>query len=263
MTEEKEYYGFIYLTTNNIDNKKYIGQKNYDSQGKWKRYLGSGIHLKRAIDKYGRENFSREIIEECKTKEELDRREIYWINTYNAVKDDNFYNIAHGGDGGYTLEGIDENQRKEIIKKRGKTIKQVCKKGEDSNLSKLTEENVLHIIERLLKNEFCSDIAKDYDISVETIYNIRDHKSWNHLTNELQFNKNSEHSRSCTTKKAVYQYDLDGNYIAEYESAAEAGRHVGIHSSKIGSVCSGKRKTAKKYIWSHEKYNNIFLKNYS
>ena len=60
---ENEYYGFIYITTNNINGKKYIGQKKYDKEGKWKTYLGSGIILNRAIKKYGAENFSKEIIE--------------------------------------------------------------------------------------------------------------------------------------------------------------------------------------------------------
>lgn len=61
-------YGFIYITTNHINGKKYIGQKNYDKNGRWKEYLGSGIILKQAIQKYGVDNFSKEIIEECETK---------------------------------------------------------------------------------------------------------------------------------------------------------------------------------------------------
>ena len=72
-------YGFIYITTNHVNGKKYIGQKKYDDKGKWKDYLGSGKHLKNAINKYGRENFSKEIIEECETKELLNEREKYWI----------------------------------------------------------------------------------------------------------------------------------------------------------------------------------------
>ena len=71
---EKDMYGFVYITTNHINGKKYIGQKRYDKANKWKSYLGSGIHLKRAINKYGSENFSKEIIEDCKTKERLDER---------------------------------------------------------------------------------------------------------------------------------------------------------------------------------------------
>lgn len=39
-------YGFIYETTNNINNMKYIGKKIYDKNGYWKTYLGSGIYLK-------------------------------------------------------------------------------------------------------------------------------------------------------------------------------------------------------------------------
>lgn len=61
--------------------------------------MGSGITLKNAIEKYGKENFKKEIIEECSSKEELDKREIYWINYYNAVQSTQFYNISKGGDG--------------------------------------------------------------------------------------------------------------------------------------------------------------------
>ena len=39
--ELKNYpYGFIYLTTNHFNDKKYIGQKKFDSN--WKNYFGSG-----------------------------------------------------------------------------------------------------------------------------------------------------------------------------------------------------------------------------
>ena len=72
-------YGFIYITTNLINGKRYIGQKKYDKEGTWKNYLGSGTYLKRAIEKYGKDNFSKEIVEECESKEKLDEREIYLI----------------------------------------------------------------------------------------------------------------------------------------------------------------------------------------
>ena len=63
MTNDKEYYGFIYLTTNKVNGMKYVGQKTYDKRGNWKTYLGSGVYLKRAISKYGKDNFSRQILE--------------------------------------------------------------------------------------------------------------------------------------------------------------------------------------------------------
>lgn len=93
-----ENYGFIYITTNHINGKKYIGKKKHDSHEN--TYLGSGTAIMAAIEKYGKENFSKEIIEECKTKQELAEREKYWISYYHAVEDRMYYNIASGGEGG-------------------------------------------------------------------------------------------------------------------------------------------------------------------
>lgn len=92
----------IYITTNLINQKKYIGQhKKSKNQYKDKYYLGSGTLLKKAIEKYGSKNFKREILEECETQEEANSLEKYYIKQYNAVEDPNFYNLSPGGqDGG-------------------------------------------------------------------------------------------------------------------------------------------------------------------
>jgi hypothetical protein len=57
---------FVYITTNLINGKKYLGKHN----GKHEGYLGSGTILKTAIKKYGKENFKREIIKECSSDKE-------------------------------------------------------------------------------------------------------------------------------------------------------------------------------------------------
>ena len=87
-------YGFIYITTNLINGKQYIGQHKGDGNDK---YLGSGEQITRAIKKYGRENFKREILCFAKTREELNDLEIKYIEKYNAVESEMFYNIANGG----------------------------------------------------------------------------------------------------------------------------------------------------------------------
>jgi len=92
-------YGFIYCTRNLINNKKYIGQHKYCGKID-KYYLGSGIALNNSIKKYGRKNFKREIICECETLEELNNKEIYYINLLDAVNSKEFYNLALGGNGG-------------------------------------------------------------------------------------------------------------------------------------------------------------------
>ena len=129
-------YGFVYITTNHVNGKQYIGQRKYDKQGKWKEYLGSGVVLSKAIKKYGLENFSKEIIENCKTKEELNAREKFWINYFNAVNSDNFYNIAKGGDGGNTLAGYTEQQLEEHSKILSNALKGVINQGINNPKSK-------------------------------------------------------------------------------------------------------------------------------
>jgi hypothetical protein len=73
---------------------KYIGQRKF---GKREPYLGSGKIIKQAIKKYGIKNFSKQILCRCRTKETLDKKEIYYIKLYNAVESDEYYNISIGG----------------------------------------------------------------------------------------------------------------------------------------------------------------------
>lgn len=96
-------FGYIYETTNLINNKKYIGKhksKEFD-----KFYLGSGTYIKNAIEKYGKENFQVKILEKINNISDNDlglkylaERETYWIKYFNAVKDDNYYNMSYGNE---------------------------------------------------------------------------------------------------------------------------------------------------------------------
>lgn len=86
----------IYKTTNLITQEWYIGQDSKNNPN----YFGSGIILKRAIKKYGKKSFTKQVLEslpEGSSKEDLNKAEIYWINVFNAVNDPKSYNIAFGG----------------------------------------------------------------------------------------------------------------------------------------------------------------------
>ena len=87
-------YGFVYILTCLADGKQFIGKKKYDNCGQWEDYIGGDSEeLRYAIKKYGKDNFKREIIENCTTRKELKEREKYWIDFYNAYINENFYNI--------------------------------------------------------------------------------------------------------------------------------------------------------------------------
>ena len=93
-------YGFIYKTTNKINGKSYIGMCS--CKARFKSYLGSGKLLSKAIEKYGKENFDREILEWCKDDDSLREAESKWIEKFDAINSNRFYNLHEGGRGGDT-----------------------------------------------------------------------------------------------------------------------------------------------------------------
>lgn len=91
----------IYEIINKINGKSYIGQHSSD---KIDEYWGSGKLIKRAIKKYGVENFEKIILEKCYNKEELNEREKYWIKEKDTINTG--YNLTEGGTGGDTSKFI-------------------------------------------------------------------------------------------------------------------------------------------------------------
>lgn len=108
----------IYRITNNINGKVYIGQ-TYNFKRRFrvhKKKLNNGEHynehLQRAWDKYGEENFSFDIIEECEI-DKLNEREIYWIAFYDSFHNkDNGYNQNEGGCGSRGYKFSEESRNK-------------------------------------------------------------------------------------------------------------------------------------------------------
>lgn len=89
----------IYKITNILNGKIYIGKDTSNNEN----YYGSGLLIKRAINKYGKENFKKEVLEILENYDELSKREIYWIEKYNSANIEIGYNISKGGDGGDTI----------------------------------------------------------------------------------------------------------------------------------------------------------------
>lgn len=100
----KQYY--IYKTTNLINHKQYIG-KHYGELDD--SYLGSGTLLKKAIEKYGKQNFIKDILYIAKDNDEANIKEKEFIKIYNAVESELFYNLHEGGDGGNNNQKISES----------------------------------------------------------------------------------------------------------------------------------------------------------
>ena len=208
----------IYKITNLINEKIYIGQSK-NPEKRFKQHI-SGLKdsiISAAIIKYGKENFSFEIIEE--DIDNYNEREIYWIQYYNSFNRDFGYNKTLGGEEPPVFEGEDcffskySNQEILLIQKdlinNIKTYSQISK---DYNISleylsiinrgftrknidfiyplrlngneRLSKEIVNIIIKKLLySTDSIEKISKDFQISSKSIYKINTEKHFNCLNN--------------------------------------------------------------------------------
>lgn len=92
-------YGYIYETQNLINGRAYIGQH----KGQYNpRYIGSGIILKRAIRKYGQNNFNNKLLAFGYSRKGLNMLEQLFIEEYRLKALNGLYNLTDGGEGGYT-----------------------------------------------------------------------------------------------------------------------------------------------------------------
>lgn len=87
----------IYLTTNMVNGKIYVGQRKLQYNKKDDTYKGSGKLIRAALLKYGEENFKRVILQEAFSPEEADNIEIHYIKQLDSRNPKVGYNLHVGG----------------------------------------------------------------------------------------------------------------------------------------------------------------------
>lgn len=118
MARKEKKYHFIYKTTNILSGKYYIGMHSTDNLEDG--YLGSGTRLRYSINKHGKENHVREILEFLPSRETLKEREKE-IVTLNEIAKKECMNLTVGGEGGFTpeqqkLNAIKSNEKQKFLK---------------------------------------------------------------------------------------------------------------------------------------------------
>lgn len=167
----------IYKITNLVNNKIYIGKDTTSDP----KYFGSGLLINRAFDKYGKDNFLKEVIDITEDYDELSMKEIYWISYYNSTDREIGYNISNGGDGGDTLSNHPELDliREKISNgslTKGKTYEEVFgEKRAKEYKEKLSKSNSRHNLGKTYEELY--SIEKSESIKKIISQNTKD--SWN------------------------------------------------------------------------------------
>lgn len=207
----------IYKITNLVNNKIYIGQTIRDFQtriGEHRRHKKSNNHLKNAFEKYGFNNFKFEIIDTATSINELNNKEIDYINQYNSTDRSVGYNIEIGGKNSLanpeTLEKM-SNSHKGIKQSKEWVDKRIPKKGSIEALKHgkpKTEEEKKYLSENSPKYW----LGKSRDI--ETNRKISETKKAKGITqNQIE--------AYC---KAIYIINLNTGEVITYYSISEAIR---------------------------------------
>lgn len=270
--KENNKIAYIYKITNNINGKVYIGQTKRNYKERWAKHKNFQSQyytcpiLKQAFEKYGFDNFTFEVIQECSIDERLDL-EVSYIEKYNCLAP-NGYNFLKGGFcGGFLGKTHSDETRKKLS--------EACKKFNEENPDyyetyrekHIAATKAANISERMKKSEkFQKAVAEGRvggagnTLSEETKEKIRQSvsKYYGKLSEEekgIKHAVNIEKHRQAMTKavgKRVGQFELNGVIlIAEFPTASEAERQTGFNKKNIQSNASGRTKTAYGFIWKY------------
>lgn len=249
----------IYKITNLTNNKVYIGQSDRLNEREREHFYRLGKnehhneHLQKSYNKYGLNNFKFEIIEES---DDLDNREVYWINEYGGINSKSNYNLK---------DPVSKQWSNYTRVKQSKSTTGENNPNFGNNWSQEQKDNLslkrkgVSLEERIGKDK--ADLAKEKMRESQTgrkhpedvIDKIRKANEGNknpaYGKGERQLGeKNPMWGKPNKNRKLVQQYTKDGLLIKEYEYLTQV-LDDGFNVGNVGSVCNGKAKTAGGFIW--------------
>lgn len=291
----------IYKITNIINGKSYIGQTvktfneryNFKGQGaeRVQGYLkfrkknvnsyGSKFyhnnHLLKAIEKYGVENFTVDIIDKTDSLVELNKKEIYWISYYDSFSNGYNHCVGGGNTTGYkfseeaknkmsmTRKGIHAGEKNpnfgnrysdEIRLKMSKARKGKCLGSENGKSVKVINLDTMEIFNS------CAEASAKYSINSSNLtvccqrkevgkHGIRMTCAGYRWMYYDEYIEKGDLTKELKRKHFKSVINLDTGEI--FETIAEAGKKYSVDCSQIVKVCKGKGKTCGGFRWAYRK----------
>lgn len=232
----------IYKITNTINGKSYIGQTCQKVEDRWNEHkrgkTSKNSPLKRAIEKYGWDNFTKEVIETIETLEEALDREIYWIDYYKTCVlvhgKDSGYNLSRGGEGVFVISP----EQEKLIVHLWNQNNSLTKIGEIMKIDRHTVQRIL------IRNGFSEKELskfKHYRYHPIYVYNLQGDlidffNSLSETLNEYSnINKNQIKNvlshKLASTHQLIFLYEEDKNKLEEHLIRANK-----THKGKVKSI---------------------------
>lgn len=229
-----EYEYIVYKTTNLINSKIYVGVHR-TVKGVDDGYRGKGVTGKvkkgqgfiAAVAKYGYENFKRETLFSYPDTKE-GRKAAYdkeaEIVTWEFIRRPDTYNLVLGGEGSH--QGVNSSQ--------------VAQYDLDGNFIGVWNS---------IKEAADNGVAK-----ASTISGCCQRKTYANQWQWRYFDGCTDNIAKVTPRKRpLFQYDLQGNYIATYSGIPEASAATGVDPTLISNCCTGNQGQAGNYFWTYKK----------
>jgi group I intron endonuclease len=218
------YKWYIYKITCKINGKIYVGQhktKNINDG-----YMGSGKLMRRAFEKYGKDNFDKEILNECLSREDAGIKEEYWIEFLNSTNPEVGYNITKYAWGG---QPHTEETRNKISKNtKGKPKSEEFRKKLRKPKSKEARENM----------KKSASLAKEKRIGKKWYHNPETLESKQHNINSIPegwiAGRPKKHFENCHSEKANQKRSLKlRNKIVSEETKTKISKTLYGHEVSL------------------------------
>lgn len=260
------HFNCIYMYTNKINGKRYVGQTK-DFNRRHKEHIMNSRNktpIDNAFNKYGEENFEISILKEnINTQCLMNFWECYYIEKYNTLSNNKYgYNLSNGGSNGNVFSGKSDDELTEWKNKisesnKGKTASDETKQ----KMSRIQKERFENKENHPMYGKHHSEESK------QKMSESHKGKCKGKERNDMKGNNNpakrkdvrkkisekvkGENNGNYNKGRKVAQYNINGELVKIWNNAKQASEQLNIDASSIAKCCRGKCKRAGNFTWRY------------